>query len=363
MNSRERVLTAIEHQKPDRVPLDCQYCFQPEIWSELKAHYNCSEDTILKKFGIDFRNVGMRNTKEQEMLKEFPKMLPDGTFKDTYGIRRRWSTTLSGMSRHWVIVSHPLENVESLDEYKFPEIPDPSARDLSDTARRIRKVQKDGYAAKFRYFEYFFELPWQLRGFNKFIVDMYINEKFVDELLNKQLERWLQRAKVLDELRPDIIWHGDDVGTQVGMMIRPDLWRKFIKPRFKKAIEDAKKRCGAYMLYHTDGNVEPIIPELIEIGVDILNPVQPDCMDPAKIKRLYGDKLTLHGTISVQETLPFGTVEEIKSVVKNRVETCGYDGGLILAPSHTVEPPTPVENVVALFETAQNYSLSFVQKS
>ena len=108
-------------------------------------------------------------------------------------------------------------------------------------------------------------------------------------------------------------------------------------------------------MYHSDGIIEPIIPDLIEMGVDILNPIQPECMDPAKIKVKYGDKVTLHGTISIQKTLPYGEIAEVKEEVKERIATCGYDGGLVLSPSNQVLIDTKVENFLALYETAKKY--------
>jgi uroporphyrinogen decarboxylase len=138
------------------------------------------------------------------------------------------------------------------------------------------------------------------------------------------------------------------------LIISPPLWRRHIKPRMKTIIESAKKK-GVYVLYHTDGNCEPIIPDLIEIGVDILNPIQPECMDPAKIKEQYGEKLTLSGTISIQDTLPRGTVEDVRSEVKARIRTCGQGGGLIISPSNQVLLDTKVENFLAIYDAVREF--------
>jgi uroporphyrinogen-III decarboxylase len=249
-----------------------------------------------------------------------------------------------------------------MDEYEWPELPDPTAAELAEVAEGVKKWHEEGFAVIMDgIISSVYEHAWMMRGFKKFHTDLYTNEKFVRELLDTLRKRYIKRTKFLAGLQPDIIEGGEDWGTQVGMVIRPEHWRRYFKPILSESIEAAKKACGAYISYHSDGKIEPIIPDLVKMGVDILNPIQPDCMDPAKIKRLYGDKLTLEGTISVQETLPFGTVEQVKDVVKERIETCGYDGGLILRPTHVVEPPTPIENVIALYETAQTYRPSWTR--
>jgi uroporphyrinogen-III decarboxylase len=149
-----------------------------------------------------------------------------------------------------------------------------------------------------------------------------------------------------------MIWTGDDVGSQNQMMISPRMWRKYFKPRMANFISELKAINPAVKVaYHTDGNVEPIIPELIEIGIDVLNPIQPASMDPAQIKKEYGDKLCFWGTIDEQQTLPFGTPEDVVNEVRERLETVGYDGGLILAPTHHVQLDTPLENFWAMVNT------------
>ena len=142
------------------------------------------------------------------------------------------------------------------------------------------------------------------------------------------------------------------MGTQNKMMISPNMWRKYFKPRMANFISELKGINPAVKVaYHTDGNVEPIIPELIEIGLDVLNPVQPVSMDPAKIKKEYGDILCFWGTIDEQYTLPFGSPQEVANEVKLRLETVGYNGGLILAPTHSVQLDTPLENFWAMVKT------------
>jgi uroporphyrinogen-III decarboxylase len=139
------------------------------------------------------------------------------------------------------------------------------------------------------------------------------------------------------------------------MLISPAHWRKFLKPRLAKFISEIKAINPALKVaYHSDGFIDPIIPELAEIGVDVLNPLQPACMDPAKVKLEFGDKLCFWGSIDEQYTLPFGTPDEVRQEVLNRLRTVGKGGGLILAPTHMVQLDTPLENFRAMVETIQN---------
>ena len=151
----------------------------------------------------------------------------------------------------------------------------------------------------------------------------------------------------------DIIITGDDVAGQKGMLMKLDVWREFLKPRLAATVRAVKEvRSDAFVFYHSDGNVEAVIPELIEVGIDILNPVQPECIDPSAVKLKYGDRLSFWGTVSVQQTMPFGTPEEVREEVRSRIRTVGKCGGLILAPAHVLGPETSWENIEAFFEAA-----------
>jgi uroporphyrinogen decarboxylase len=140
------------------------------------------------------------------------------------------------------------------------------------------------------------------------------------------------------------------------MLLSPATWRKWLKPRLEKIISGARAiKPDVVFFYHSDGYVEPIIPDLIEIGINALNPVQPECMDPAKLKQQYGSKLAFWGTIGIQHTLPFGTPEDVEAEVKARIETVGKGGGLYLSPNHVIAPEVPHENLFALVRAVKKY--------
>jgi uroporphyrinogen-III decarboxylase len=200
-----------------------------------------------------------------------------------------------------------------------------------------------------------FETAWALRGLEQIMRDMVLDPELAGCLLDIPYRYHLEAAKKLVQMGVDMIWTGDDVGAQSRMLISPKMWRRYLKPRMANFIAELKALNPALKVaYHTDGNVEPILPELIEIGIDVLNPVQPASMDPAKIKEKYGDRLCFWGTIDEQYTLPFGSPQDVEAEVLQRLKTIGKDGGLILAPTHHVQLDTPLENFWALVNTITN---------
>ncbi|MFH7859664.1 MAG: uroporphyrinogen decarboxylase family protein [Candidatus Aenigmatarchaeota archaeon] len=360
MNSRERVICAIEHEEPDRIPLEGvawgEWSY-PFLKNVLIPYFKTENiDNILENLGIDFRSISMEpsnNFKKKAIYDprfDYPwgiEIAPE-TLKDEWGVIRKLNIT-KNQSR---IIYHPLKDKEDLKDYNFPNIEEDGR---FDEAEKLVKKWKDKYAISAIWGgDSFFCQSWYLRGFNEFIKDLYYNEKFANELLDNLLKIFLYAIKRLIEIGADIICIADDIAMQKGMIISPFLFRKYIKPRMKKIIDICKKE-KVYVVFHTDGNCEEIIPDLIEIGVDILNPIQPECMDPAKIKEKYGDKITLSGTISLQKTLPYGTIEDVKNEVIKRIETCAYNGGFILSPSNQVLLDVKIENFIALYEFAKKY--------
>ena len=187
------------------------------------------------------------------------------------------------------------------------------------------------------------------------LIDMVVDPDLADRVLDLPYQYHLTAAKRLVEMGVDMVWLGDDVGSQHEMLISPRMWRKFFKWRMADMIQELKAiNPDLKVAYHSDGDIRRIIPELIEIGLDVLNPVQPASMDPAEIKNQYGDRLCFWGTIDEQQTLPFGSPEDVRAEVLERLRTVGQGGGLILAPTHHVQLDTPLENFRAMVDTIQN---------
>jgi len=353
---RERCVRAITRELPDRIPLD--FNCRPEPLAELMRALGVDDyERLLRALGVDFRGTGC-------VLK--------GGYRPPLGAKpaREWvygPTWVVGRVGEYELAvniwgvevlfaphtytykyhSHPLQRIE-LSEYEWPEL---------DEEATVRLVSE----ARCRYGEYclkagvehLWENAWQLLGFNEAMRLMLRDPAKFERVLDGIDRIRLEEAKLLCDLGVDVIYDGDDVGMQKGMMMSPQLWRRFLKPRYERLARVIHRR-GAFFMFHSDGWIEPIVPDLIEVGVDILNPVQPECMDPYRLKELYGDELSFHGTISVQTTLPFASPAEVEALVRERIERMGPTG-FILAPTHAIQPGTPIENVLAMYEAALRY--------
>jgi uroporphyrinogen decarboxylase len=361
MKPRERVIKAIEHQEPDRVPIGFGHGLSYEVGEKLLNHFGIKDTkALMKKLGIDTIPIimdpphGYKPTNPSTLYMEGSigyLESAETVLWDEWGIGR--VAAADGHYSHFT--RHPLQAAESVDEIKNFEFPDLDLPGRFDRPQMIVKEYKDEYAVCAVLEMTLFEQAWQLRGYTKFIEDLYLRPDFVNTLLDRLLEHRIRAGKRYLDLGIDIMRLGDDFGTQVGMIVSPNIWRKYFKPRMKHLINELRQTRPIYIFYHSDGNIEPIIPELIEIGVDILNPVQPDCMNTETLKKLYGEKLTFYGGISVQETLPLGTVQDVKKEAITRMRSMGHGGGYILSPSHVVGYETPLQNALALYETANQY--------
>ncbi len=197
-----------------------------------------------------------------------------------------------------------------------------------------------------------FETAWALRGLEQLMMDLAVDAELANRVLDIPYRYHLAAAKRMVELGADMIWTGDDVGSQHAMVVSPGTWRRFFKTRMATFVSTLKSvNPRLKVAYHSDGAIDPIIPDLIEIGVDVLNPVQPRCMDPVRLKKEYGNRLCFWGSIDEQHTLPFGSPAEVRAEVRTRLETLGNGGGLIIGPTHHVQLDTPMENFQAMVES------------
>ncbi len=346
MTSRDRILAAIKREKPDRVPKNMRCC--PEIIELFKK--KTGMESMDDYFGYDMRFVQYTPGEHKEDFSKHINIsdIPEGGFLSEWGAI--W-TKANFTCRH------PMCNftsISQIDEYPFPDFDsDYRYRNLSEDTQKIKNKE----LAVFSFYECgCFEQACALRGMDKFFMDLIENEKFVDALLQKILKRKIENAKRYTAANVDVVWIGDDMGSQKSMLMSPDMWRQYFKPCLVKIIKEVGKvNPNVYIAYHSCGYIEPIIPELIEAGVDILESVQPEAMNPAKLKNEFGDRLSFWGTVGAQSTMACGTPQEVKKVVKERIETIGRGGGLIIAPAHTMEKEVPYENIIAFFEAVEEY--------
>jgi uroporphyrinogen-III decarboxylase len=257
--------------------------------------------------------------------------------------------TKFGTGHYTEIANHPLADDAAIVSYQPP---DPNRPGLYAEAESVLQVFKDEYWIVGVTVCTIFETAWALRGLSRTLMDFVLNPDLVEALFDIPFHYHLTAARKLAELGVDMIWIGDDVGSQDRMLISPATWRRFFKPRMATFIATVKQiNPDVKVAYHSDGDISPIIPDLIDIGLDVLNPVQPRSMAPEKLERAYGDRLCFWGTIDEQHTLPFGSPAQVEQEVRTRLRTIGQSGGLIIGPTHHVQLDTPLENFWAMVNT------------
>jgi uroporphyrinogen decarboxylase len=351
MNPRENVLAAMRRQNPERVPFGLS--FTPpmyDLFVEKTGAHSPAE-----YWDFDARWTYFRSPSEKAEYKAyFPEGLPEGSWIDEWGIGN-----VPGSMFHFAKMIAPLGNAQSVDEILSYPLPDftrlecwqPIESDVSEYRGR-------GYAVGAGLEMTIFEVSWYLRGMENLMSDMLQNPDMATALLDRITEIRIFQAQTVARIGVDVMALGDDISMQTGMLMSPRMWRKWFKPRLAAVIAAAREvKPDILVQYHTDGDCRAVIPELIEVGVDILNPIQPECMDPVEIKQQYGDRLSFSGTIGTQSTMPHGTPEEVRAAVKRMVATVGAGGGLFLAPTHVIEPDVPWENVLAFVDAAREYGV------
>jgi uroporphyrinogen decarboxylase len=198
-----------------------------------------------------------------------------------------------------------------------------------------------------------FEACWYLRGLDTFLMDMTLQPEYCERLMDKVMQFPMTASGKYIELGADMVWFGDDVSMQTGMMISVDMWRKYLKPRYAQLFAACKTlNPNVKIAYHSCGQCTAILDDMIEIGLEVLNPVQPMAIDPFETKKRYGKRLVLFGGLCVQRVMPYGSVEDVHNTVKRLRNELGRGGGYILAPAHHIQADTSLENVKALYESA-----------
>jgi uroporphyrinogen decarboxylase len=356
MKPRERVQAALNHQLPDRCPM--QVSFTPEFAARLKEQMHISSDQLHNPHGggntyeleralgedMLLTSVGWANSYYQDT----------GEYTDEWGIHWRpvKYQTPFGEGIYTEIVGNPLADEAAISTYHPP---DPMRPDLYKEAAWVLDTFQEEYWIVGVTVTTIFECAWALRGYEQLLSDFILNPDLAENLLEIPYRYHLAAARKLVEMGVDMIWIGDDVGTQDALLISPAHWRKFLKPRMANFISEIKSiNPKLKVAYHSDGMIYPIIPELIEIGVDVLNPVQPACLDAAKLKSEFKQRLCYWGSIDEQYTLPFGNPEDVRVEVLARINTLGRGGGLIVGPTHHVQLDTPMENFWAMIDTIKN---------
>ena len=354
MTPRERIIKCIEHQEPDRVPLGGS--FRPEIVKKLQDHFATKDlGKIYDELGIDWRGgAGMGASVEfRERCKASGGsgtiLCPDGSYEDEWGVRMKQILT---SSPYEAFVYQPLKDDET--RLKTCRFPDPTLPERwTGIEQRVAEQKKKWYVGAG--VSTLFKAGWHLRGLQNWLCDLVSDEPFVTALLDKLEEYEAYIVRRCAEAGVDYISMGGDIAMQKTLFMSPATWRKHFKPRDARILNEAKKRGIRHFYFHTDGNLWPVMDDLIEIGFDIIDPIQPECMDPYEVKQRWGSRITMWGTVSVRTTLPVGTPAEIRRLVHERIRGCGHDGGFVLAPANVIMYDTPIDNVLAMFDAVRDF--------
>jgi len=339
MNSKERVKQALRHKESDRVPRYIWY--GKGIQNKLKEKIGCSGLDLEIALGNDILQTWLSINYQLEREAKEGQVFTD-----------EWGITWKREGYYNMLINHPLENSSSREFINYT-LPDPYDSERYTYLNRLINYYGNKYFIGADVSGTIFAPTCHLRGMEQLLVDLISEEKRIEILLNRMANFSLQVALQSLKLGVDWIWLGDDFGTQQGMLLSPKLWRKYFKPRMARIISKIKHiKPDIFIAYHSCGSIWPIIPDLVEIGIDALNPIQSTAkdMDAKEIKTQFGDEITLICGVDTQDFLQRATPEMVKFKVRKIIDVLGPGGGFIFAVSHTIQTDVSIENVLAMVE-------------
>jgi uroporphyrinogen decarboxylase len=365
LTPRERVKLALSHIETDRIPID----FGGRItgialgaYKELKKELGIRakdivddkrlqlarvDQEVLELFSVDTRYIYPKAAKTWNPKEE------GNEYTDDWGVRVK----MPEEGFYYDYIDFPIKKptLDSIEKHLWPDINDLSR--VEGLKEEAEHLYYDSPYALITTFRGVFEQAWPLRGLENFLMDMLMYPEFTEALLDKVLtiEKGLYGA-LLDVIGPylELVCFTDDLGTQLSTMISPELYRKYIKPRHKELIDYIRNKTNAKIALHSCGSVATLIDDFIEIGIDVLNPVQATAvgMDTEKLKLKYGNKISFWGSVDTQKVLPFKNTLDVENEVKKRITDLSKGGGFLFAPCHDIQANTPPQNIITMFKTA-----------
>jgi uroporphyrinogen decarboxylase len=379
MNARERVQLALNHQEPDRIPIDMGATIITSItqkaYTDLRQHLGMPldqsvmldyvqqlpyvDEALMERFGVDFRLVQLPAATAPGL-----NVFEEG---DYYAFIDRWGSKLhmpkdGGLYFDWVDFPVKEASMAALDAYQWP-VPDPKEHilKLRQQAEYLHENTDYALVGSAVIGGGIFEQPARTMGLPNFLMALVAEPDFASRLMDEITDIYIESCNnYLDEVGEyiQVFTYWDDVCTQDGWLVRPDLYRRLIKPKQKRLVDAIKKKTNAKLFYHSCGATFDLVPDLIEIGFDILNPVQVSAkgMDTKRLKATYGKDITFWGGgVDTQHLLPFGKPEQVVDEVKRRIDDLAPGGGFVFAAVHNIQPFVPPANIVAAFDTALQY--------
>ncbi len=376
LESRERFKAAMEHREPDRVPIDLGGMVtgistgasaalknhlgidEPDAIADRVQQLAIPDDAILERLHVDSRYLYLRASRDWQDIE-----LSDDTYQDEFGIVRKAAIRSDGHLLYYDFIGHPLSDARTVADiaaYPWPDPHDPARyAGLEGAARGIH--QGSDKALGVNIIASLFEFSWYLRGYVGFFEDLLLDPTLAEAQLDAMLEyQTALIGEVLDRVGPyaSFIDTGSDLGTQRAPMIDPEVYRRIIWPRYRKLWDFIHSRTKAKIFYHSCGSIVPMLPMLIEGGVDAVHPVQPGAEgmgDRARLKREFGADITFWGGFDQQDTLPFGTPEQVRDATRELFDAFMPGGGFVFAAGHNIQADVPPENILALFDAAEEF--------
>jgi len=360
MDSRQRFKLAMAHKQPDRVPID--YWATSEVNAKLLKHFGLSsQEQLLQHFDVDFRYIeGPKYIGPELTVRQ------NGSKEDHFGVVRRSVSYGEGAKAgtYSEVIEYPLQKATSVDEIEsYPKWPKPEHFDYECIRQQAKEAREIGKVVIFmgdrlnRCAQ--LKPAMYVRGVEQILMDVVLNTEIAKSIFRKIADfyaEYARRTLEAAEGNVDVFFTGDDFGTQDNTFLPVDMWRYLLKEGFKRFV-DIGHEFGCKVAHHTCGCVTPLLPDFVECGLDILNPLQPDCsrMDYRKIKGQFGGKICFHGGISIQKTMPYGSTEDVRNEVKDRVEKLAGNGGYIFCTAYNIQADTLIENIVALFDAYKEF--------
>jgi uroporphyrinogen decarboxylase len=352
MDHKERVLLAIHHHPPDRVPMD--YRARSEVSQTLTHRLGVvGYDGLLERLDIDFRYIQPIEVIYERQRYKGPTLrtFQDGSWADIWGVRRKQVQISTGFYDE--VCYSPLAAATTVEEVAAHSWPDPDWFDYSDIAEQCQRY-KD-YALVGGSWGAIFGDAYRLQGMETFLMNLALRPE-VPRAIIERVEHFYYAVnkRIFDAANGqlDIYFFGNDFGTQQGLLISPKMFREFFAPGLARLAKQAKER-GMVVMFHSCGAVRALVPDFIAAGIDILDPVQAQAanMDPTSLKAEFGQDICFHGGIDTQRLLPFSTAEQVRQRVQEVTEAVGKGGGYILAPDQALQGDVPLENVLAMYST------------
>jgi len=350
MTNIENYLSIAKRSGYERMPAEFSMC--ASLREKFRAY--CAETGFKHQSAI----AGIPDLKptvasRERFLSYYDTEFKEGTSIDAYGVAHEPG---SAAAFHMTKMHFPMKNFESVDEILSYPFPDFCNSDPTAQIDAVVKAHENDLVALGNMQMTVWERSWYMRGMENLMADMMMDDPIAECLLDKITNIAILRAKSFVRSGVDVLFLGDDIGMQRTIMMSENLYCKWLKPRLRRVIDSARAiNPKIIIFYHSCGFITPMIPHLIDAGIDVLNPVQPECMNFEDIHKEYGDRLSFHGTIGTQTTMPFGTPSEVKREVWRNLDIAGDKGGLFVAPTHLLEPEVPIENIVAYIEACREY--------